>query len=187
LIIEKVAGMAYFDYVREHVFAKAGMNRSDFLALDGVYDEVAEGHIPITDAHENVVGWKKNVYSTTPEAAADGGATSTAGDLTRFSQALRQGSLLSSSMTEEILTPKVQQNAKRFRGYTWMYGYGNVFILDDTDQIVRYGHTGEEDGVSCRLYYYPEQNLDVVILANQSWSAGDLAWEIHDLIIDTNP
>lgn len=187
LIIEKVAGMAYFDYVREQVFAKAKMERSDFLALDGVYDEVAEGYIPITNAQENVVGWKTNVYSTTPEAAADGGATSTAGDLIRFSQALRQGSLLSIPMTEGILTPKVQQNDQRFRGYTWMYGYGNMFILDDSDRIVRYGHTGEEDGVSCRLYYYPEQNLDVVILANQSWGAGDLAWEIHDLIIDTNP
>jgi CubicO group peptidase (beta-lactamase class C family) len=179
--------MAYFDYVQEQVFAKARMNHSDFLALDGVYDEVAEGYMPITDAQENVVGWKKNIYSTTPEAAADGGATSTAGDLVRFSRALRQGSLLSSPMTVAFLTPKVQQNGQRFRGYTWMYGYGNMFILDDTDQIVRYGHTGEEDGVSCRLYYFPVQNLDVVILSNESWGAGDLAWEIHDLIIDTNP
>ena len=39
--------MAYFDYVREQVFVKAKMERSDFLALDGVYDEVAEGYIPI--------------------------------------------------------------------------------------------------------------------------------------------
>ena len=187
LIIENVAGMPYFDYVREHAFVKARMNHSDFLALDGVYDEVAEGYMPITDTQENVVDWKKNVYSTTPEAAADGGATSTAGDLIRFSQALRQGSLLSIPMTEGILTPKVQQNDQRFRGHTWMYGYGNMFILDDADQIVRYGHTGEEDGASCRLYYYLEQNLDVVILANQSWAAGDLAWEIHDLIFLTNP
>ena len=78
------------------------------------------------------------------------------------------------------MTPKVQQDDQQFRGHTWMYGYGNMFILDDTDQIVRYGHTGEEDGASCRLYYYPEQNLDVVILSNQSWGAGDLAWESDD-------
>jgi hypothetical protein len=52
-------------------------------------------------------------------------------------------------------------------------------VLDESDQIVRWRHMGEEDGVSCRLYYYPKQNLDVVILGNQCWCAGSLAWEIH--------
>lgn len=184
LIIEKLSGVSYFDYVRRHVFAKANMSRSDFLALDGVDDEVAEGHIPITDEDENITGWKTNIYSTTPEAAADGGATSTAEDLVCFSQALRNGDLLSAEMTQEMLTPKVLQNDERIRGYTWKYGYGNFFILDEDEKIVRWGHTGEEDGVSCRLYYYPKENLDVVILGNQSWCAGSLGWEIHDLILE---
>ena len=82
-----------------------------------------------------------------------------------------------------MLTPKVREADEQFRGYTWMYGYGNFFLLDASDQIVRWGHTGEEDGVSGRLYHYPRQNLDVIILGNQSWCAGSLAWEIHDLIV----
>lgn len=182
LVIEKLSGVSYFDYVRRHVFAKAHMFRSDFLALDGVYDEVAEGYIPITDESKTVIGRKKNIYSTTPEAAADGGATSTAADLIRFSRALRNGQLLCSEMTQEILMPKVGQHDERIRGYIWKYGYGNVFLLDEGEHIVRWGHTGEEDGVSCRLYYYPKENLDVVILGNQSWCAGSLGWAIHDLI-----
>jgi CubicO group peptidase (beta-lactamase class C family) len=182
LMIEKVTGIPYFDYIRQHVFEKAQMTRSDFLALDGVYEEVADGYIPV-EKDDQVVGWKKNIYSTTPEAAADGGATSTVDDLTRFSGALREGQLLSAESTQEMLTPKVLERAEKLRGYTWKYGYANYFLLDDSDQIVRWGHTGEEDGVSCRLYYYPVQNLDVVILGNQSWCAGGLAWEIHDLIM----
>jgi CubicO group peptidase (beta-lactamase class C family) len=157
------------------------------VALDDVSDEVAEGYIPITDESETVIGWKKNIYSTTPEAAADGGATSTALDLVRFSQALREGWFLSTEMTQEMLAPKVVANEELVRGYIWKYGYGNYFILDQDEQIVRWGHTGEEDGVSCRLYYYPKENLDVVILANQSWCAGSLAWKIHDLILETSP
>lgn len=186
LVIEKVSGISYFDYVRRYIFEKAQMARSDFLSLDGVYDEVAEGYIPATTDGQ-VRGWKKNIYSATPEAAADGGATSTADDLCRFFRALREGQLLSAQWTQEMLTPKVLERTERLRGYTWKYGYGNFFLLDDSGQVLRWGHTGEEDGVSCRLYYYPKQGLDVVILGNQSWSAGTLAWEIHDLILSMTP
>jgi CubicO group peptidase (beta-lactamase class C family) len=183
LVIEKLSGISYFDYVRQHIFKRAGMTQSDFLALDAVDANVAEGYIPIVGSEDKITGWKKNIYSTTPEAAADGGATSTADDLTRFSRALRAGRLLSPAWTHELLTPKVMEREERFKGYTWKYGYGNFFLLDDSDRTVRWGHTGEEDGVSCRLYHYPAQQIDVVILGNQSWCAGKLAWEIHDLIL----
>lgn len=185
LVIEKIAGLTYFDYVRRHIFAKVNMTRSDFCALDGVEVEVAEGYIPLQDDDGRIVGWKKNIYSTTPEAAADGGATSTLADLARFAQALRAGELLSAAMTQAMLTPKVLEDDEPFRGYTWKYGFANEFLLDSSDHIVRWGHTGEEDGVSGRLYHYPPQNLDVIILANQSWCAGSLAWEIHNLVVET--
>lgn len=183
LVIEKLSGLSYFDYVRRNIFEKVGMTRSDFLSLDGVHEEVAEGYIPVTNQDDKLIGWKRNIYSTTPEAAADGGATSTAEDLCRFSQALRKGQLLSAKWTEEMLTPKVSERSEMLRGYTWKYGYGNYFLVDDGERSVRWGHTGEEDGVSCRLYHYPDQGLDVVILGNQSWCAGGLAWEIHNLIL----
>jgi len=68
-----------------------------------------------------------------------------------------------------------------------MYGYANEFILNkESKEIVRCGHTGEEYGVSCRLYYYPSIDLDVVILANQGWCAGSLGWRIHDILMNCN-
>jgi CubicO group peptidase (beta-lactamase class C family) len=189
LVIERVSGLSYFDWVSQHVFAQAQMVDSAFLALDGVYDRVAEGYMAITDSEDEdkVIGWKRNIYSTTPEAAADGGATSTIHDLHRFSRALRVGGLLSARMTQEMLTPHVLADEEPFRGYIWKYGYANMFLLDEAERIVRWGHTGEEDGVSCRLYYYPEHDLDVIILANQSWCAGSIAWEVHDLILQMKP
>ncbi|RPJ26091.1 MAG: class A beta-lactamase-related serine hydrolase [Chloroflexi bacterium] len=187
LLIEKISGLPYFDYVRQHIFEKAQMTRSDFLALDGVDEEVAEGYIPIHDKDGKVTDWKRNIYSTTVEAAADGGATSTVEDLCHFSRALREGQLLSAKWTQAMLTPKVLERPEQFKGYTWKYGYANFFLLDKADRIVRWGHTGEEDGVSCRLYYYPRENLDVVMLGNQSWCAGKVAWEIHDLILEMTP
>ena len=184
LCIEKVSGKSYFDYVRQQIFEPASMGRSGFPALDDPTPEVAEGYLQIKDEEDRILGWKKNIYSTTPDPVADGGATSTAADLARFSRALRKGDFLSTEMTREMLTPKVLANEEQFRGYIWKYGYANYFILDQHENIVRWGHTGEEDGVSCRLYYYPQEDLDVIILGNQSWCAGSLGWSIHDLIFE---
>ena len=184
LAIQKLTGLSYFDAIRSNIFEKAGMGDADFIALEEIAERVAEGYVPASNADEGPARWQRNIYSTTPAAAADGGATCSADDLVRFSQALRAGELLSTAMTAEMLKPHVIQNEDRFRGYDWKYGYGNNFILDDDEQIVRWGHTGEEDGVSCRLYYYPRGDLDVIILGNQSWCAGKLGWEIHDLILE---
>ena len=187
LLIERLSGLSYFETVRRHIFEPVGMRRSDFVGLDDVVDDIAEGYVPIKDDDENIIGWKRNIYATTPEAAADGGATSTAHDLIRFSRALREGRLLSPARTEEMLTPHVPAQEKPFRGYTWKYGFATMFILNADGQVVRWGHTGEEDGVSCRLYYYPERKLDVIILGNQSWCAGSLGWQVHDLILELSP
>lgn len=92
----------------------------------------------------------------------------TASDLITFIQALRKGKQLSDEMTEEILKPQIiDEEANGARGYIWKYGYANIFILDNEDSTIRAGHTGEEFGVSCRLYYYPSLDIDVVILGNQ--------------------
>ncbi|HEX5810370.1 MAG TPA: serine hydrolase domain-containing protein, partial [Anaerolineales bacterium] len=61
LVIEKLSGISYFDYVRQHIFKRAGMTHSDFLALDDVHAAVAEGYIPIHGAADKITGWKKNI------------------------------------------------------------------------------------------------------------------------------
>lgn len=183
LLIERAAGRSYEDHVRQHVFAPAGMARTDFIAIDDVADSVAEGYLPVPGEAGAVVGWRRNVYAVTAGPAADGGVSSTAGDLGRFLDAVRAGRLLSPAMTAELLTPKVVERDDRVRGYRWRYGYGLFFLLDDDDRIVRYGLPGEEDGVSCRLFHYPAQNVDLAVLGNQSGCAFRPGWELHDLII----
>ena len=184
LVIEKASGKSYFNYVRENIFSKLNMKNTDFISLDEVYDNVAEGYEPVKDKEGNIVLWKRNIYTTTPTAASDGGATSTAFDLIDFIQSLRSRELLSEFMTKKILTPQVlDEGSNGFREYTWKYGYANWFILDNNNNVIRGGHTGEEYGVSCRLYYYPSLNIDVAILGNQGWCAGSLGWVIHDMIM----
>jgi len=183
MVIEKASKQSYFDYVRENIFTKINMKDTDFLALDTVQEGVAEGYEANNDTNSGKTEWKRNIYTTTPEAASDGGATSTAEDLVKFIQTLRNNGLLSEKMTKEILSPHVlDEKSNGFRKYIWKYGYGNYFILDNEENVVRGGHPGEEYGVSCRLYYYPKSNIDVVILGNQGLCAGSIGWAIHDMI-----
>ena len=182
LMIEKAAGLSYFDYVRQNIFAHAGMTQTDFIDLDDVHSNVAEGYIPIRDESGTVIRWKKNIYSTTAGGAADGGSTSTLDDLLKFLRALREGKLCSKESVESMLTPKVDASVE---GKNWMYGFGCFILLDTDNQIIRWGHTGEEDGVSCLLLYYPMRDIDVVILGNQSSCAGLISRDIHELIMET--
>ena len=183
LVIEAVTGLDYFEAIRQHVFAAAGMAGADFIPLDAIAPNLAEGYVPET-TELGQTSWRKNIYSTTPTAAADGGAVATAVDLHNFSKALRNGRLLSPELTQAMLTPHILQDSEPMRGHFWHYGFGNEFVFSQKNQLLRWGHTGEEDGASCRLYHHPEQALDVVILGNQSWCAGSLGWEIHDLILN---
>jgi CubicO group peptidase (beta-lactamase class C family) len=183
LVIEKISGQSYFNYVSNEIFRPIGMQQTSFIPLDEPVPNVAEGYIKI-EQEGKPISWQRNIYSTTPQAAADGGATSTLADLLLFSKTIRAGSTLSPDSASEFLSPIVRQFDEAIRSYYWYYGYANIFLTNEHQDIIRWGHTGEEDGVSCRLFYYPQQDVDGIILGNQSWCAGELGWEIHDLVID---
>lgn len=184
MVIEKLTGHDYREVIRTHVFERLGMKDTVFLNNEDVAVGVADGYEPETDTSGKVVGWKKNIYTMTPSPSADGGATSTLADLIRFNQGLREGELLSPEMTELFMKPHVvDQNSDGFRGYRWKYGFANWFLLQN-NQVVRMGHTGEEFGVSARLYYYPQEDLDVALLGNQGFCTGALGWRVHELIVE---
>lgn len=105
LMVEKATGTPYRDYVRRHIFAPAGMTRSDFLRLDRVNDQLAEGADPLLDQQGALLGWKINIYSFPPIGTPDGGACVTAGDLDRFLRAVQAGRLLAPATTTGFLTP----------------------------------------------------------------------------------
>lgn len=177
LMLEKTAGMPFDRVIGELIFKPAGMTHSDFNSLTEVTGDIAEGYIPIRDGDNQLIGWERNIYSVPARGLPDGGACCTAGDLVRFMTALRKGELLDAAHTAALLTPRVAVDKN------WQYGYGLWFDVEG-GRILRYGHTGEAPGVSARVYHYPPFNLDLVILGNQSYCAGDLDWQLHHLILE---
>ena len=171
LMIEQATGSTYRDYVTEHVFARAGMNRSGFFRMDVVEPDVAEGVEAITDKNGRVVGWQRNIYSYPPIGGPDGGAHVTAGDLLRFHRAVRDGGLLGHALTAELRSPKVRHSARAAGSH--LMGFGFEFETD-ADEVVRcYWKEGVNVGVSAMLRHYPAKDITFAVLAvgeNAAWA-----------------
>ena len=173
LVIEQATGMTYRDYVREHVFARAGMKGADFCALDGVNAELAEGYKTVVQ-EDGTRTWKKNIYSYPPVGSPDGGATVTARDLDIFLRALREERLTSAEAAHNLLSPQIEIETQA--GTRRMYGFGFEFFLDETGQVTTMQKDGINAGASGMVRYLPQTYTTLVVLANQDcdiWSMCD--------------
>ena len=81
LVIEKLSGMSYYDYVRTKIFAPAGMADTDSYEMDAVVPRRAVGYTR---------GGKTNIYSKPAKPSSAGGGYSTAMDLLRFTKTYRR-------------------------------------------------------------------------------------------------
>lgn len=80
LIIEKVSGKQYWEFVRERIFAPAGMTSTGPFGPDEIVANRATGYTK-SDGGK----WRSNVYALPGRASSAGGVDSTAADLLAFS------------------------------------------------------------------------------------------------------
>ncbi|MGM7422255.1 serine hydrolase domain-containing protein [Cellulosimicrobium sp. CpK407] len=171
LALEKVTGTTYRGYVREHVFARAGMDRSGFFRMDEAEPDVAEGWEPVREGPDDegpVTGWRQNIYSYPPVGSPDGGAHVTARDLARFWAAVRGGELLPPDLTRAFLTPQVKhddgdtdetddKDAEGVeRAASVHYGFGLEFELLADGSVRSAYKEGINTGSSAMLRHYPD-------------------------------
>jgi CubicO group peptidase (beta-lactamase class C family) len=181
LMVERASGMEYRDYVREHVFAPAGMAESGFFDKELVHPNLAEGADPIRAEDGALVGWRRNIYSFPPIGSPDGGACVTAADLERFLRAVREGRLLTPELTAAFLTPQVHYRDRD--GWTQMFGYGLWFRVEGGGQVVFYQKEGINPGVSGLIRHYPAHDLSVSLLSNMEDGAWQPIRKLHELIV----
>ena len=122
--------------------------------------------------------WRKNIFMIPFKGASDGGTWSTTGDLLKFINAINNNKLLTPEYTDLFLRPEIFDYQSE--NLLWKYGYGNWFLISNkNNKIIRWGHPGEDTGVSTRLFYYPDTNTTIIILSNISEVAGPISWFIH--------
>jgi CubicO group peptidase (beta-lactamase class C family) len=174
LVVEKLTGQKYRGYVRENVFRRAGMSDTEFVAMDAVAENAAEGYAAVRDENGEATCWRKNIYSFPPIGSPDAGAYTAVGDLDAFMRALTANKLLPEQLTKDMLTPKVmyRQTARA----TYMMGYAFEFALEPgSGRIMYMQKDGDNPGVDGMLRYYPDTSTVVAILANQDCNVWDMA------------
>lgn len=89
MLVERLSGEDYYDYVRRHVYAPAGMTRTAAWAVDSLPPNTALGY---TRGERQESGpARANTELLPGRGSSAGGGYSTAADLVRFLQALREG------------------------------------------------------------------------------------------------
>ena len=177
LLIEKVSGLGYRDYVRQNIFSRAGMDDSAFLRLDRSEGRVAEGADPIFNQTGQITAWKKNICSFPPVGTPASGAYATARDLDRFLHVVKAGEILSHEETEAFFTPQVYY--QEVEDGTIRYGYGQWFFVDRSGRAL----FCEKDGVSAVLRHYLSDDVTVVLLSNMESGAWEPIRRVHEAVM----
>lgn len=163
-LIEKVSGMAYYDYVREYIFRPAGMVDTDSLPESENVPNRAAGYMWQGN------GWVSNTATLPYRGTAAGGGYSTVGDLLRFANALESGLLLPRPLLGEATKPQNHES--------W-YGYG--FMLGGEGALRSYGHPGGAPGMNAAFRVYPELGVVLIGLSNLDPKAAERIVQFYAL------
>jgi CubicO group peptidase (beta-lactamase class C family) len=163
LLIERITGQSYFDYVKQHIFKRAGMSNTDFYERDNKVANRAVGYMRVTAKGEPdpEAPRRENTSARPAKGSPAGGAYSTVGDMHKFQMALRINKLLNQKYTDIVSTGKVKVPP----GWPMSeYAYGFTISVVNGKRIV--GHGGAGPGVAGKFEMYPELGYTVVILSN---------------------
>jgi len=90
LLVERLSGEDYYDYVRRHVYEPAGMTRTAHWSVDSLPPNTALGYTRQGEDAQSAV-LRRNADVLPGRGSSAGGGYSTAHDLLRFLAALREG------------------------------------------------------------------------------------------------
>jgi CubicO group peptidase (beta-lactamase class C family) len=154
LIIEKVSGRSYPDFLQENIFTPLGMRQSGYDLAKPLIKFRAAGYSRDGDAPVNAAYLDMQI----PYAA--GSLYSTTGDLLIWDQALYGEKLLTEKSKAEMFTP-LKSN------YAYGWGVGRRFDRASTS------HGGGIYGFSTYIARYPDDKVTVVVLSNVQNTASE--------------
>jgi CubicO group peptidase (beta-lactamase class C family) len=176
LIIEKLSGQPYADFVKANLFDKAGMSHSYYCSESAIHHHHAHGYDTVNGALV-LKGFISHVW---PYSA--GSLCSTASDLSLWLAALHGGRLLSADSYRAMTTPTSLADGTKVR-----YGFGvGVAQLGGRSAIF---HGGGINGFLSEVEYFSDSRLSVVVLLNTAGPIGpsDIAREIVDAVLGSVP
>lgn len=157
-VIERLSKQDYYTYIKEHIYAPAGMTNSGFYEPGKEIPNLAVGYTKMGPDGKPTEEIQDNTDRIEIRGGPAGGGYSTVGDLVRFHVALSSFKLLDREHTKLATEGKV--DAARIGRYA--YGFGDSVF--NGKHIV--GHNGGWPGVAANFEMYPELGYTAVLLMN---------------------
>jgi CubicO group peptidase (beta-lactamase class C family) len=193
LIIAKVAGMSYREFLYQKIFSSVGMNHT-VVYQKGV-NEVSRRALGHSKEKDALVETDQSATSAT---LGDGGIYSSVVDLAKWDDALQKHTLLSEKEMLPALTPvsladgaephwpKHGDSDNLAPGEPVSYGYG--WFLDPFKGHRRMWHSGSTMGFRTVIQRFPPDSLTVIVLSNRTdFDPGALAEKIATQLLPQQP
>lgn len=173
LIVAKVSGMPYRDFLQKRIFAPCGMQHS--VVYQKGINQIANRAFGHTLENGK---WAETDQSSTSATLGDGGVYSNLEDLAKWDAALQKHTLLSAAEMAPALSPvrlndgsqphwPVEPDGDNLApGKPVSYGFG--WFLDPYHGHARMWHTGSTMGFRTVIQRFTSDDLTVIILANRS-------------------
>ncbi len=165
MIIEKVTGMLFDQYLNKNIFDVCDMESTGYYELDRLPAKCANNYIYCAETKE----YHTNIYSVDVKGTGAGGAFISVRDIIYFWKGLLGGKLISKEMVSRMLSKQSGYGIDAEEGY---YGYG-VWLSDNPNGMDYAYFQGCDPGVSFISEYNPNNGIISVLVSNY----GDDVWK----------
>lgn len=179
LIVEKVSGMKWQQFIAENIFKPSNMLTSTIT--DGPHPQSGVSH------GYNHIGtqWVEDDYGEEPTfaAAGNGGVWSSVEELAQYEIAIENATFLNPETIKQSRTIFYPTNWKSkaapFIGWSW-------FIGQTRDSLKTVGHTGSQGGFLCNYVTVPDKKIFFVILCNTPRDVTGITKNMESLLKENN-
>lgn len=155
LIIAKVSGEAYADFMKLRIFDKLGMTNTCINNADSIIHNRAAGYI-LKDS--TIIHGRQ--ISAAAQARGDVGVLTTVTDMLKWYAALQDSSLLKQSSIELMFSPGLLNDSSKTS-----YGFG-WFLTPYRDHPLITHEGAFRTGYNSDILIFPEDHVCIVILSN---------------------
>ena len=185
MIAEHHGGLPLNRLLKQEFFDPLGIS-AGLLPQDSTPADTARPHgnrdrwggMGFGDISESSSGWLQDWFLQTNRTTwIGGGIVTTAGNLAHWGYELfsERGSAITPEVRQTLLDSFVEE-AVRIGGALQQYGFHatkSTLVLEDSSNLVVYGHPGSGGGFTALLLYSPQLDISIAVLANSHSNVRD--------------
>jgi CubicO group peptidase (beta-lactamase class C family) len=161
IVLERVTGRPFAEWMREEVFLPLGMTKTWVRANPGqIIPGRSSGYIPGPGGFREV----RDLYGS----AGAGGIYTTPGDIAKWMRNFKTGELGGPEVIKELTTSGVLTSGAPTN-------YGKGLFLDTNRGLRRWQHGGNDVAHSSTFVYYPDLDAGYVVFSNYQGVPGGIA------------